>query len=194
MIFDKDTMYYIKIISGFTTLGVLLNIFLSSSPSQDGMTGHATSTIWGYSVIILALFALITILFSLASKEKKTESLDNFSFLKLLIKTSLPTLVTILISIWILTLNAVFYKKINEQKVAPEFYQFSIITTILIIGQLFTLFKPLLITQTDAKGQPTTSNSTGQNKMQYATYIFAVFNMIFVGIMNIILALFSTDG
>jgi hypothetical protein len=80
----------------------------------------------------------------------------------------------------------VFYKKINEQKVAPEFYQFSIITTILIIGQLFTLFKPLLITQTDAKG--------GQNKMQYATYIFAVFNMIFVGIMNIILALFSTDG
>jgi hypothetical protein len=85
MIFDKDTMYYIKIISGFTTLGVLLNIFLSSSPSQDGMTGHATSTIWGYSVIILALFALITILFSLASKEKKTESLDNFSFLKLLI-------------------------------------------------------------------------------------------------------------
>lgn len=193
MIFDKDTMYYIKIISGFTTLGVLLNIFLSSSPSQDGMTGHATSTIWGYGVIILALFALMTILFSLASKEKKAATLDNFSFLKLLITTSFPVLITIIISIWILTLNAVFYKKINEQKVAPEFYQFSIITTILIIGQLFTLFKPLLNTQTDAKGQSTTNNA-GQNKMQYATYIFAVFNMIFIGIMNVILALFSTDG
>jgi hypothetical protein len=191
MVFDKDTIYYIKLISGFTTLGVLINIFLSSSPSQDGMTGHATSTVWGYGVIIIALFALITILFSLASKEKKTASLDNFGFLKLLITTSFPTLITILISIWILTLNAVYYKKINEQKVAPEFYQFSIITTILIIGQLFTLFKPLLISQTDAKaGQ----SNTNQNKMQYATYIFAVFNMIFVGIMNIILALFSTDG
>jgi hypothetical protein len=93
----------------------------------------------------------------------------------------LPIIATLSILIWIITLNSVYYNKINANKISNEYYQYSNITLVLIIAQLSVLFMSL-------------QAGPSQSKMKYTTYFFTILNLIFVGIMNIILKFFTTDG
>jgi hypothetical protein len=179
---NQNINYNLNIIAGFTLVGILTKLFVSTNPTEDGINGPATSSIWGYGVVVLSLIATMFISFSLATKIYETKNENGIiDFLKILIMNSLPTISTLLVIIWILVLNITYYKKINEGKIATEYYQFSTITTILIILQLIILFMSLF------KGNT-------QNKMAYTTYAITLINMIFVGIMNIIVTFFSTDG
>ena len=176
---NQEIVYDSNIMMGFIIVGILIKIFFNISGSAN--VGNATATIWGYGIVSLALFALMFITFSLATKLNDQNKGSIFNFIKLLISNSLPILATLSILIWIITLNSVYYNKINENKISNEYYQYSNITLFLIIAQLSVLFMSL-------QGGPS------QSKMKYTTYFFTVLNLIFVGIMNIILKFFTTDG
>jgi hypothetical protein len=176
---NQEIVYDSNIMMGFIIVGILIKIFFTISGSS--VIGDATTTIWGYGIVALALFALMFITFSLATKMNDQNKGSIFNFIKLLISNSLPIVATLSILIWIITLNSVYYNKINANKISNEYYQYSNITLFLIIAQLSVLFMSL-------QGGPS------QNKMKYTTYFFTVLNLIFVGIMNIILKFFTTDG
>ena len=176
---NQEIVYDSNIMMGFIIVGILIKIFFNISGSAN--VGDATATIWGYGIVSLSLFALMFITFSLATKINDQNKGSIFNFIKLLISNSLPIIATLSILIWIITLNSLYYNKINANKISNEYYQYSNITLFLIIAQLSVLFMSL-------QGGPS------QNKMKYTTYFFTVLNLIFVGIMNIILKFFTTDG
>lgn len=176
---NQEIVYDSNIMIGFIIVGILIKLFFNISGSSN--IGDATATIWGYGIVSLALFALMFITFSLATKINDQNKGSIFNFIKLLISNSLPIIATMSILIWIITLNSVYYNKINDNKISNEYYQYSNITLFLIIAQLSVLFMSL-------------QSGPSQNKMKYTTYFFTVLNLIFVGIMNIILKFFTTDG
>ena len=87
----------------------------------------------------------------------------------------------ILLLSWEIALNTIYYKKINKGEIASEYYSYSKLTTFLIMAQLVVLFMSLL---SDEK----------PNKFTYSSYFIGLLNVIFIGINNIILTFFSTDG
>ena len=176
---NQEIVYDSNIMMGFIIVGVLIKVFFNISGSSN--IGDATVTIWGYGIVAMALFALMFITFSLATKINDQNKGSIFNFIKLLIINSLPIVATLSILIWIITLNSIYYNKINDNKISSEYYQYSDINLFLIISQLSVLFMSL-------------QAGPSQSKMKYTTYFFTMLNLIFVGIMNIILKFFTTDG
>lgn len=178
---DTNTLYDINTMVGFVIVGLLIKIFFGSI-TEDGSSGPASASIWGYGVVALAVISLLVISFGLV---KDISTYSVFDFLKTLIQTSLPSFLTLVILLWIITINVIYFKRINQGKVANEYYSYSTLTTLILIFQIIVLFKYL---KDSVNVQPS------NNKMAYATYFLSFINFIFIGIMTIILEYFSTDG
>jgi len=195
-----NTEYDMHNMIGFSIVGILIKLFFGSN-TQDGSSGPASASIWGYGVIVLAIISVLVIFISLASTITNIEKFNVFGFLKTLVKYTFPSLLTLIVLIWLITLNVIYFKRINQGKVADEYYTYSTITTFIVIFQIITLFKylndnlPSINTQISAdvasgKGSFIIANDS----MAYATYFFTFLNFIFIGIMTIVLEFFSTDG
>uniref|UniRef100_A0A6C0HFQ6 Uncharacterized protein n=1 Tax=viral metagenome TaxID=1070528 RepID=A0A6C0HFQ6_9ZZZZ len=187
---DSNTQYDINNMIGFTTVGILIKLFFGS-PTEDGSSGPASSSIWGYGVVALAILSLLVITFGLASSITAIENYNVFGFLKTLVKNSLPSLLTLIVLLWLITLNVIYFKRINQGKVANEYYNYSNITTLIVIGQIMILFKYLKDKFAAVSGNVSTA---GADKMAYVTYFLTFLNFVFIGIMTIVLEFFSTDG
>ena len=174
---NPNIQYDINIMYSFTLVGIIIKLFFSADTSLDGITGPASTNIWGYGTILLSLFGTLLVSFSLASKKE----IGIIEFIKKLMTTSAPIFFTMILLIWILTLSSIYYTRINKGEIANEYYKFSNISTFMIMIQIFILFMSLREDQSP-------------NKYSYATYFFTILNAIFIGITNIILTFFSTDG
>lgn len=195
-----DTKYNINNMIGFSIVGILIKLFFGSQ-TEDGSSGPASSSIWGYGVVALAIISVLVIFISLASNITNIEKYNVFGFLKTLVQYSFPSLLTLIILIWLITLNIIYFKRINQGKVADEYYTYSTITTCIVIFQIITLFKYLNDNLSKINKQITSdllsgteSNYIPNDSMAYATYFFTFLNFIFIGIMTIVLQFFSTDG
>ena len=177
--------YIINNMIGFSIVGLLIKLLLGRDTSVDGESGPASSAIWGYGVIALSILAGMIISFGLASQMANLKRYGVVDFVKTLLTSSLPSLLTLGILVWMISLNIMFYKRINQGKVANEYFTYSGVTTFLIILQVIFLFKHLK----DNINVPTMVNT-----MAYVTYGFTFLNAIFAVIMTIILEKFSTDG
>ena len=175
---NSNIQYDINIMYGFTLVGIIIKLFFAGDISLDGTSGPASTNIWGYGTMLLSLFGILLVSFSFASKQKE---LGIFEFVKKLMTTSAPILVTMILLVWVLTLSSIYYTRINKGQIANEYFQFSNINTFLIMTQIALLFMSL-------------REDEVPNKFSYATYFFTLLNVIFIGITNIILTFFSTDG
>ena len=104
------------------------------------------------------------------------------------------------ILVWIISMNASFFKRINQGKVAPEYAGFSTLSTVMIILQLCVLLK-FLKDKTSATSQAKEGHSVlakawaaFTSEMRTMTYVLTTVNLIVAGIMQVVLAFFSTDG
>lgn len=175
---NSNIQYDINIMYGFAFVGIIIKLFFAGDTSLDGTSGPASTNIWGYGTMLLSLFGILLVSFSFASKQKELGLID---FVKKLMSTSAPILVTMLLLVWVLTLSSMYYTRINKGQIANEYFQFSNISTFLIMTQIAFLFMSL-------------REDESPNKFSYATYFFTLLNAIFIGITNIILTFFSTDG
>jgi hypothetical protein len=176
-----NNKYDINIMYGFAIVGIIIKLFFGDSKSIDGNSGRATAAVWGYGTILLSLLGILIISFSFASLTDDGKQTNIFEFLKKMTIISLPTTIMILLLAWEITLNIIYYKKINKGTIATEYYDYSKVTTFLILSQLIILFLSLLQDETP-------------NKFTYSSYFIALLIIIFIGINNIILTYFSTDG
>ena len=76
-----NTLYDINNMIGFTTVGMLIKLFFGS-PTEDGSSGPASSSIWGYGVVALAILSLLVISISLASNISTIENYNVIGFIK----------------------------------------------------------------------------------------------------------------
>ena len=190
--------YDITLLMLFSLVGIVVKLFIGQTHSSDGSYGPASASIWGYGVVALAVLSLIMITFTLASKMVNANANpDNWGIAKLLIVNSLPGLLLFGILAWLITLNASYYKQINEGHVATEYAQFSTMSTIMVIFQLLALFKFLLDDYKISQGGPENTTQLRQalkSQISAISYLLKILNIVFIGMMNIVVEFFSTDG
>ena len=169
----------ILVISIFAGIGLFIKSFLPADKSKDGTTGPASAAIWGYGLALLAVFISMFQTFAFTSQMKNI-SQNSLQFVLNLFTNSLPALLTVIILLWLIYLNSVYYIKINKGYIANEYNSYSYISTFLIATQIFVLFKYL----NDMKG----------GKSALISYVLTLSNVLIISIMTIILMYFSTDG
>lgn len=173
-------------------IGIAIKLLFGNNYTKDGSNGPASSALWGYGLAGMAIFFLMFVQTNIYLKKNPSKSgISKIESLTHLVKTILNILPTFLLYIvlsWLVLLNYTFYTQINKGKVTTEYKQFSNISTVMVLFQMAILFKYLFISKQPGK------NEAEASKFATASYIFALLNVIFIGMMNIIIVYFSTDG
>lgn len=181
----------INIMFALASAGIIIKMFLNqdtsditNNESNNDYNGPATSTIWGYGLSAISLFTLIFISIGLANK---CLDLHLNDFLNKFLSDSIPIVCLLFILVWIIILNIVYFKRINQKRVANEYNTYSFISSILIIMQLAILYKKM------SKGIDSGIPKI-ENNIFGIICILTLLNFIFVGMMNVVLKFYSTDG
>ena len=187
--------YIINAMLLFSIVGMCIKIFFGNDISKDGSYGRANSTIWGYGLVGISVLTVMFVSFALQSKMNEILNTNIFQFLKTFLSSSGPAMLTIITLVWILSLNISYFKPINKGTASKEYYQLSTGTSFLFAFQLICLFQYLNINSkiiqktADPKNDP-----VAQVRYTFATYFIGAINLVVVGMMTILLELFSTDG
>ena len=195
---STDLGFDSKILIAIACVGMIVKLFFSQNPSQDGTIGPANAAVWGYGTMILSLLGLIIVTIALSSKNSMQNNIVQF--LKSLAGASIPTVLLLLILIWLISMNLIFYKRINQGRVAPEYNGFSTLSTITIFIQLLVLlnfFKEKMKSDSlQSEGASIASKvyQAFSSEMSTISYVLTTLNLILAGIMQVILTFFSTDG
>jgi hypothetical protein len=198
--------YIINSMMLISIVGMCIKIFFSAEKTADGTSGPANAVIYGYGIVALAILTVMFISYGIHDRidtienrgkqnNMKGKLANMIGFLKSFLTSSGPSILTISVLVWIISLNMSYYKKINKGMVADEFYQLSTGTTYLFVFQIICLFQYLKLFiegKMDKKKQA--ENAQSQGRIAFATYFITMINLIIVGMMTIILQFFSTDG
>jgi hypothetical protein len=191
--------YLINSMLIFAIIGLVIKVFFGNVDTSDGSYGRADATIWGYGVISIAILVVMFINYSLHDKIMRIEKkgvTGIIDFLKSFLSSSLPSVFTVIILLWIVTLNAFYYTQINKGEVAQEFYQLSAGTSLLFLFQIICIFQLLksYISIKTKQVENSEEASVTQSRISIATYFITAIGLIVAGMMTIILNFFSTDG
>ena len=185
----NNIQYVTSIMLVFSIIGICIKIFFSTITGSSSQ-GPAAAAVWGYGIVALSILCVMFVSFGLAENMNRLND-KSFSFVKELSGAGVPSLLMLGILTWLIVLNVIYFKKINIGDVASEYSTYSLISTLLVIFQLIFLFKFIF----DDIG--VTKNSTSAKlakEMASVSNLLAVLNLIFAGILTIILKYFSTDG
>jgi hypothetical protein len=187
----KRIPYDIKIFSFLCIMGILVKIIFGQTSSD-----YAKATVWGYGFSILALFGLLISAFGMFNKNNNNTGI--MGFLKKLFKNALPILLSIIIISLIIIQNVSFYKQINSGRVADEYYQFSGVSSFLILVQSIFVINYLMDILSGARNKGDVEKSgimvALASEMNSIILIISVMNIGIIGILQVILKYFSTDG
>lgn len=193
----KNLGYDITNLTLLAFVGIVIKLFLGGDYSNNGLTGPAGAAVWGYGLVAMSILAIMFVSFGLTSQMQKLHEMSSFDFVKALLMHSLPALLLLIILVWLIYINLTYFKRINQDKVASEYYHYSTVSTVLIVVQLIILFK-YLVDELKIGSGGLSSNlellAASASKLAMVSYITTIANLSLAGIMNIILAYFSTDG
>jgi phosphatidylglycerophosphate synthase len=155
--------------------------------------GPASSTIWGYGLTAIALSIMVFMGVNMSNKIFKAEKeiTKDASFIGISLLNTLPIVLTLFVIMYTIFLNFSYFTRINTDKVTRDYHTYSFMSSFLIIVQIIListyLFNNILKSNTDSKIA---------NKIELSkniTYVLCVVNFIFVFMIHISLAFFSTD-
>ena len=185
----KSVPYDIKIFSALAIVALVVRMIFAEVGKD-----YATATVSTYGFSLLALMGILASSFALNYKGEMKES--SYSFFKKMVSHAIPSLTLAIIIIAILVQNIVYFDRINEGKVAGEYFQFSGVSSFLILVQLGLVLKYMM----DIMKGTTSNNDTSKlfsilaNELFYIILIVTMLNLFMTGILQIILQFFSTDG
>jgi len=189
--------YDIKIFSFLCIMGIIVKIIFGQT-SND----YAKATVWGYGFSILALFGLLISSYGIFNKMSSNNGDTGMNaimgVLKILFKDALPiTLIIAIVSI-IIAQNVTFYKQINSGRVADEYYQFSGVSSFLILVQtaLVVNYMMDILSEKKNKGDAEKAGIMAAlaSELNSIILILSVMNIGIIGILQVVLKFFSTDG
>ena len=161
--------------------GIIIKIAFSGN-------NPANSTIWGYGLSSIALFLLMILSLALANPKQLEEK-----FFLNFIAYAMPSFLLFILISWVVIINVTYTDKINSGILPTEFNFYSLLSSIIMIlqtGVLFMFYIDKLKTYKVGNSIPTISSS----KNSTITYLFSLVNMLLIGMMQIVLTFFATDG
>jgi hypothetical protein len=168
--------------------GIMIKIFFKENYSKLGNIGPATTTIWGYGLTGLALSIMIFVAISYTNRDDSNSLFGTKVSLYASLGMVTPIIVTLLVILYIIYLNTIFFTRINSNKVTPDYHTYSFMSSTLLLVQIVLISNYLLKT---LKTDPADDTTIELTKM--LTYILSVVNIVFIVMIHISLVFFSTD-
>lgn len=168
-------------------VGIIIKLFFSENYSRLGNMGPASSTMWGYGLTAIALTIMV---FMGIYVSNKIPIESNGNTLGIILANILPIVLTLFVIIYTIYLNFSYFTRINTDKVTRDYHTYSFMSSFLIIVQIIListyLFNYIL--------NDTSNESLKKIELSKSiTYILCVLNFIFILMIHISLAFFSTD-
>jgi len=185
MSLSVNLVYDTKILMVFALIGIIIKVFFGSI-TEDGSSGPADATIYGFGLVDISILSIIFITFALASRMANV-NLGIMQFIKNLVIGAYPSIIMLVMITWLIVINATYRKEINKGTVPSEYNSFSFMSTVLILIQLALLFK---ITHNEVNN----IQDPNASLMKSLSFLLSILNFLFIGIINIILKFFITDG
>jgi hypothetical protein len=191
----KETRFNLSIFSGFIMIGFVV-IALFSSLSEDGSSGPASASLWGYSIILFSLIGIVFIKIKMIEKDEKK------SVLSYIIGKGLPIFLLLFNILWLISLNVSYFDDINKGLVSKDFYEYSMLNNILIFVQILVSLEVILskafeYSPVDKLGDATgvkVDNEQKNTVIMVMSFIFIITNFVLSGIQQVTLDYFTTDG
>ena len=180
----KTVYYLINICILLAFVGIIIKMVFTSLSMGDDQ-GPAFATLVGYIFTSIALFGLLMAVVSYYFKVKNTPSCSS------LYPSFFQILALFIILFVIIRQSISFSKMINTYQVDPEYYKFSNYSGILIFFQLVLIYSYL---QGNLNCISTTVGTLSKPSIGtlYLSIVLFILNILTVGIMEVILRLFST--
>ena len=187
----KRIPYDIKIFSFFCILGLIIRMIFAKTTSD-----YAKATVYGYGFSIFALLGLLVSSFALSYKDQFAQGI--LGFFKVVFKHAIPVILIISIIALVIFQNVSFYEQINSGKVAEEYYQFSGVSSFLILVQTVLVINYLMDILSGVKkkgnGEKAGIMTAMASELNSIILILSIANISIIGILQVILKYFSTDG
>tara|TARA_Y100000389_G_C17467914_1_gene527420 strand:+ start:367 stop:945 length:579 start_codon:yes stop_codon:yes gene_type:complete len=167
-------------------IGIILLTCVSSEYTEDGSTGPASKGIWGNGLLAIALFGIIIYAYRRSLQAANKENTSAWSFAMSAIGSAGAPGTMLFISLCIISLNVQYFAEINKGLVAPEFYTYSGLATIIVSVQLMGIYRLF-----QAKGD---NGATMADNASALIYLLSMAGLTNAGIMAIILTFFTTQG
>ena len=180
---NKPTIFLQNFIYIIIIIGVIVGFAGNyiQSTTLDSTNGNSTSFI-GNSLSVIGLVILIPFIISFTRcNANKNKSL----FYDFIVHPG-PAIVTIIILSYNILINVNYKDLLVKHNVAPEYYRYSLLFSILLIIQLIFLGKYLF--------EYITPQAEPSDITQYIIYLLATLNLFLLSMMQIVLNFFSTDG
>lgn len=191
----SDARYEISVMGIFAVIGVAVKELLGQSTSVDGATGPANAVVWGYGLVAASLFCMMFAQYALGSKTSLTSRIGSTtgvrSFISGIMRQVMPVTAILVVLAWTVAMNLVFARQINKGDVTPSYSSLSRTSSFFILFQLGLAFK-IAIDKLNPARSP--EAKTYDVELGALSYLLAVMNLLMLGIMNINLVYFSTDG
>lgn len=199
------------ILVGLVFVGLIIKLFFGFKGNSNN--GPASSLIWGYSIVIFSLLGLsFTILSAPDIPSKSQKSILGIS--KVFINF-MPIILLLVGLTWLINLNINNYDLINLGDVSNTYYNYSHITTLLIIIQIIIIIQFIISYGKSSKqllkefNNNFYYNTTGDttinellsriNKINssytlYILWLLVIITLVFIGMQDVVLRYFTTDG
>lgn len=180
----KTVYYLINICVLLAFVGIIIKIVFSSLSIGDEQ-GPAFSTMVGYIFTCVGLFGLLMSVISYYFKVQNSPSCSS-------LYPSFFQIIGLFFILFVIIRQSIsFSKVINTYQVDPEYYKFANYSGILIFFQLVLIFSYL---QGNLNCISTTVGTLSKRSIGtlYLSIVLFILNILTVGIMEVILRLFST--
>jgi hypothetical protein len=167
-------------------VGIMIKLFFSENYSKLGNMGPASSTIWGYGLTAIALSIMIFMGIYLSGKFTFQKS----NLLQTILTNTLPIVLTLLVILYTMYLNFSYFTRINSDKVTRDYHTYTFMSSFLLVIQIIListyLFHYIM--------EPNSEKPDMKIELSKSiTYVLCVVNFIFILMIHISLAFFSTD-
>jgi hypothetical protein len=180
----KTIYYLINICILLAFVGIIIKMIFSSLSIGDEQ-GPAFATMVGYIFTSIALFGLLMAVASYYFKVRNAPSCSS------LYPSFFQIIALFLILFVIIRQSISFSKMINTYQVDPEYYKFANYSSILIFFQIVLLFSYLQGNLNCISSTVGTLSKPSIGTL-YLSIVLFILNILTVGIMEVILRLFST--
>ena len=164
-------------------IGIFIKFGLAEDTTRTGNAGPASSTIWAYGLTAIAVSIMV---FMGIYQSQKMNFEDKNISIGTIVQNTFPIVATLSIVIYTMYLNFSFFTRINSDLVTKEFRTYSILSSVFLLLQIFCIAGYLF-------NYTTTSHTKTRQVLKSASYILCFINAIFLLMMHINLAFFSTD-